>query len=99
MPVQAFIHLAAPNPILISIPTSIAHYAPVPGMSAYGISKAGNLKMMDYIAAENPKLHVVNVRPGIVSTEMNGDSSKEGQDEGLLHSRALRLLERGLIKA
>ena len=79
---QVFLSHAAPNAILLSISTGIAHFAPMPGMSAYAATKVANTKMMDYFAAENPSLHVVNVQPGVVSTEMNdGNDSIVAQDE------------------
>ncbi len=51
-------------------------------MSAYASSKAANAKLIDYVAAENPKLYVVNVQPGVVSTEINQGTSMVGQDDG-----------------
>jgi len=81
--IQAFLPLATTDAILISISTGIAHFAPMPGMSAYAASKAANLKMVDYVAAENPHLHVVNLQPGVIITEIQkSDSMIEGQDDG-----------------
>jgi len=79
--VQAFIPLAAPNAVLINVSTGIAHFAPIPGMSAYASSKAMNTKLIDYVAAENPQLHVINLQPGVVDTEINVDTSMKGQDD------------------
>ncbi|KAH6999370.1 hypothetical protein EDB80DRAFT_687486 [Ilyonectria destructans] len=79
--VQAFAPLAAPGATLVNISSGIAHFAPMPGMFAYAATKAAIIKMFDYVAVENPGLHVVHVQPGVVSTEINADSSMVGQDE------------------
>jgi NAD(P)-dependent dehydrogenase (short-subunit alcohol dehydrogenase family) len=73
--VQAFIPLSAPapdshEPTILSIATS-THVAPLPSLGNYMVSKAANHKMMDFIAAENPNVHVVNVCPGVIETEMS----------------------------
>lgn len=79
--VQAFVPHAAPGSMLFNISSGIAHFAPMPGMFAYAATKAATIKMFDYVAAENPGLHVVHVQPGVVDTEINVDSSVKGQDE------------------
>jgi NAD(P)-dependent dehydrogenase (short-subunit alcohol dehydrogenase family) len=71
---QAFTPLAAPGAKLINVSSSIAHWAPlaeVKGVWCYAAVKLAALKMMEYYAAENPGVHVVNVHPGIVGTEIN----------------------------
>lgn len=80
--VQAFLNSATPSPMIINISTCITHMAPMPGVSGYATSKAANLKMMDYFAAENPHLHIVNVQPGTVTTEMSEKAQVEGKDAG-----------------
>ncbi|KAH6995553.1 hypothetical protein BKA56DRAFT_650426 [Ilyonectria sp. MPI-CAGE-AT-0026] len=79
--VQAFVPHAAPGSMLFNVSSSVAHIAPIPGMFAYAATKAAIIKMFDYVAAENPGLHVVHVQPGLVDTEMNVDSPVKGQDE------------------
>jgi len=81
--IQAFMPLAGPEPVLLSISTASAHFAPMPGFAAYSASKAANLKMVDYLAAENPQLHVVNIQPGWIPTEANGMRA-EAPDVGML---------------
>jgi NAD(P)-dependent dehydrogenase (short-subunit alcohol dehydrogenase family) len=78
--IQAFLPLAAQDAILISVSTGLAHIAPVAGMSAYSTSKAANLKMLDYFAAENPGVRFVSLHPGVVDTEINEGTSLRGQD-------------------
>jgi NAD(P)-dependent dehydrogenase (short-subunit alcohol dehydrogenase family) len=79
--IQAFVLHAAEHATLLSVSSAIAHMAPIPGMFAYAISKAANLKLLDYFAAENPHIHVVNLQPGVVETEITEGSSVKGQDD------------------
>jgi NAD(P)-dependent dehydrogenase (short-subunit alcohol dehydrogenase family) len=78
---QAFMPLAGPNPIILNISSCLANITPVPMVSAYAITKAAALKMMEYLGAENPHLRVVNIQPGWVPTDMNGHQS-EAPDVG-----------------
>ncbi|OCT46918.1 putative oxidoreductase [Cladophialophora carrionii] len=73
--IQAFLPLASSGPdgsapMILNIGTG-THMAPIPGIGPYMVSKAANHKMIDYIATENPKVHVVNVCPGVIETEMS----------------------------
>ncbi|KAK3678626.1 hypothetical protein LTR78_001924 [Recurvomyces mirabilis] len=79
--VQAFLPHAGPRPLIINISTALAHFAPMPGASGYGTSKAANLKMMDYFAAENRSIHVVNVQPGTVTTGMSAQVGVKAPDQ------------------
>lgn len=78
--VQAFVPLAVARPTIINISTALAHMAPMQDSSGYGITKAAQLKMMDYFAAENPHLHLVNVQPGGVDTELSAQAGIHGPD-------------------
>ncbi len=69
---QAFVPLAGPQPLVIHISTAVAHFRPMAGASGYAASKAAALKIMDYFAWETPEIHVVNVQPGWVPTDLNG---------------------------
>lgn len=80
--VRAFLASSAPDPMIINISSGIAHIDPIPAFVAHGSSKAAALKMMDYLAAENPQLHVVNLQPGGVSTEMSAQIGISGIDAG-----------------
>lgn len=68
--IQGFLPRSAPKPTIISVSSCIAHMSPMPNVGGYAVSKAANLKMFDYLAAENPELHIVNLQPGTVATEM-----------------------------
>lgn len=39
-----------------------------PGMSGYNASKIAQIKVMEYLAAEQPKVFAVTVHPGICDT-------------------------------
>lgn len=82
--IQAFVPLAAPNAQLFNISSGIGHIAPWDGVMTYAANKAAIAKMFDFVAAENPSLHVVNIQPGVIKTEINADQMVEGQDEGEL---------------
>lgn len=69
---QAFLPLAGPDPIILNISTCLVNITPVPMTSAYAITKAAALKMMEYLGAENPHLRVISIQPGWVPTDMNG---------------------------
>jgi len=87
--IQAFMPVADTEPTFLNISTGVAHLMPMPKMSAYAASKAANAKMVDYLAAENPHIHVVNTQPGVMFTEMHeGSSDFEAQDD----SKPLRSL-------
>lgn len=76
---QAFLPVASPSPMILNTSTGMAHVAPWPGAGAYPISKAAALKLTDFIAAENPHIHVVSIQPGWTPTELNG-YAKEAPD-------------------
>jgi len=47
-----------------------------PGMSSYSISKTASLRIMEYVAAENPNVTAVSLQPGVVKTDMVVDTFK-----------------------
>jgi NAD(P)-dependent dehydrogenase (short-subunit alcohol dehydrogenase family) len=83
--ISAFIPLAKPDATIINISTAIAHLFPFPGFSSYGATKLAGAKLLDYVAAANPGLRVVNVHPGqVTETEMSGKA--KGSELGDLNS-------------
>ncbi|RAH75085.1 SDR family NAD(P)-dependent oxidoreductase [Aspergillus aculeatinus CBS 121060] len=70
--VQGFLAVAGPDPVLLNTSSCLANIAPMPGVSGYAVSKAAVLKMIEYVAAENPYVRVVSAQPGWVATEVNG---------------------------
>ncbi|KAL4731487.1 hypothetical protein ACLX1H_000455 [Fusarium chlamydosporum] len=59
--IQAFIPLAAPGAKLFNTSSGIGHWQPndqVTGDFAYAAAKAAAIKLFDYVAFENPTLHV-----------------------------------------
>ncbi|KEF54563.1 uncharacterized protein A1O9_09005 [Exophiala aquamarina CBS 119918] len=69
--VQAFVPLAGNDPVIISTSTAAIHIAPIPMAVAYTASKMAVYKTFEYLAAENPELHIVQIQPGVVATEIN----------------------------
>ena len=59
--------IIAVNANIITLPAS----NPIAmGASAYVCSKIAQMKLLEYISAENPDLFVVSVHPGVVDTDM-----------------------------
>lgn len=79
--VNAWVPLAPPpqrveqgsGAVLLNVSSMMAHGAPTGANFTYSISKAANLKMIDYFAVENPTIHVVSLQPGIINTELGGE--------------------------
>jgi NAD(P)-dependent dehydrogenase (short-subunit alcohol dehydrogenase family) len=85
---RAFLAQApAEGAVLINITTGIAHVPPMfPGSSAYAAAKAGALKVFEYVAAENPRVGVYSVHPGMVDTDMNRKGGYPAMDDGMFAS-------------
>lgn len=79
--IQSFLPLAAPNAKLLNISSGIGHIAPLPGLVAYSVTKAAIVRLFDYVASEHPELHIVNIQPGVVVTDLNKVTGMPGQDE------------------
>lgn len=75
--VQAMLPLLAPEAKVFNVSSCIAHVI-VPDAWAYAATKAANIKLFDYLQAEHPDLHIVNVHPGVVNTEINANTQMEG---------------------
>jgi len=82
--IQAMLPLLADEAKVFNISSAIAHIRLMPHCWAYAATKIANTKMFDYLQAENPKLHVVNVHPGVVDTDINASTEHEavGVDDG-----------------
>lgn len=78
--IQGMFPLLAPKAKVFNITSGIAHISALPGVWAYAATKLANTKMFDYLQAENPDLHVVNIQPGVVETALNIESGFPGQD-------------------
>lgn len=75
--IDAMLPLLAPNAKVLNITSGIAHMDPLPGIWTYAAVKAANTKIFDYFQAEHPNLHVFNVHPGVVTTEMNTSGAQD----------------------
>src|SRR5438045_3517516 len=79
----ALLRHAAKDAYLLNISTGVSHMPAFPtGISAYAVSKAAAVKLFDYFALENPGIHIVNVQPGVVDTDMSHKGGVTGQDRG-----------------
>jgi NAD(P)-dependent dehydrogenase (short-subunit alcohol dehydrogenase family) len=80
---HSFLKHSGFHPVLVNITAGLVHIRPMPMMGLYTAAKAAQTKLIDYMAAENPQLHVVHLHPGMVTTEIGGpDSNIEGPDKG-----------------
>jgi NADP-dependent 3-hydroxy acid dehydrogenase YdfG len=69
---QAFLRTASKKSFLLNITTGLVHMpVMIPGMSSYVSSKLAAAKLFDYIASENPHVHVVHLQPGAIKTDLN----------------------------
>ncbi|KAF2730959.1 NAD(P)-binding protein [Polyplosphaeria fusca] len=62
----------------ITLPTSAP---PNIGASAYNASKTANVKILEHLATERQDLHVVNVHPGVVATDLMKLSGMVGKND------------------
>lgn len=83
---QAFLPHAAEGAVLIHSNSSMAHFKPWAGAGAYPLSKALSLKLMDYIAVENPQIRVISTQPCWTPTDLNGNAP-EAPDSRKSYSR------------
>jgi NAD(P)-dependent dehydrogenase (short-subunit alcohol dehydrogenase family) len=80
---RAFLRDAKPGSTLLHIATGMSHMpALVPGHSAYVTSKLAGAKLHECLAEENPAIHVVNLQPGVVVSDMSEKSGFPGLDYG-----------------
>ncbi|KAF2645211.1 putative short-chain dehydrogenase [Massarina eburnea CBS 473.64] len=95
--IQTMLPLLAHQAKVFLISSCIAHVSLMPSSWAYAATKIANTKMSDYVQAENPNLHVVNVHPGVVNTDMNASTEPEGVrvDDVDLPAHFLAWLESG----
>ncbi|OAP63731.1 hypothetical protein AYL99_02958 [Fonsecaea erecta] len=71
--VRAFIAVGSPTATVINISTAAIHVpaALVTNLSAYASSKLAALKVFEFVQSEHPDWHVVNVQPGVISSDIN----------------------------
>lgn len=68
------------NAGMIQIPAGVG---PAKGNSAYSSSKMAQIKMVEFLAAENPDMFIASVHPGIFATDLMTGGTSEEQKEGL----------------
>uniref|UniRef100_A0A4E9DU38 Cupin type-2 domain-containing protein n=1 Tax=Gibberella zeae TaxID=5518 RepID=A0A4E9DU38_GIBZA len=67
---QAFAPVLATNAYVFNTSSGSAHVKPVPTIWAYATAKLAAIKIFEYFQMENPELHVVQIQPGVIMTEM-----------------------------
>lgn len=73
---QAFLLVAGSDPTLLHTTSDMACMPAKPGWhgsGSYSVAKAAALKLIEYIAAENPHVRVISVQPGFIPTDLNGN--------------------------
>ncbi|KAL8650691.1 MAG: hypothetical protein Q9210_003684 [Variospora velana] len=76
------------NTAMVRVPAGVGWAT---GTSAYTSSKIAQLKLMEFLAAENPEVFVASVHPGVVKTPMlqaiadHEDGKGEKKERGSLH--------------
>lgn len=98
MPAKCFLPRASPGAAIIAVAAAtVLPLTMVPGLSAYLSSKLSLIKMMEYLAAENPSLFVATLHPGMVETEIfhksGGQADQLPMDTGTLY--VLQVIIRG----
>jgi NAD(P)-dependent dehydrogenase (short-subunit alcohol dehydrogenase family) len=75
---QAFFHRAQPGAAVFAVGAAGCVFPPQwTGLSAYMSSKAGQAKLVEYLAAEHPDILICSVHPGVVETAMKVKSELE----------------------
>jgi NAD(P)-dependent dehydrogenase (short-subunit alcohol dehydrogenase family) len=75
---KAFTPVAAPEPTVFYTATGNGHTPPMPMLAIYTLTKAAGVYLLDHYAVENPNVHVVNVVPGFIPSDLNGHHPAAG---------------------
>ncbi|MCJ1403612.1 hypothetical protein MMC11_006835 [Xylographa trunciseda] len=78
---QAFLRSASENPTFIMITSGaglIRYFGPASG---YATSKVAGMRLMDYLAGDNPNVRVYALHPGVVESDMNVKSGVTNAEE------------------
>ncbi|KAF4445472.1 hypothetical protein F53441_10814 [Fusarium austroafricanum] len=81
---QSFAPILATNACVFNTSSAMAHIKPIPAFWVYTTVKATVAKMFDYIQDEHPEWHVVQIHPGVITTEMTERFGVPGQDDAAL---------------
>ncbi|OCT48953.1 Estradiol 17-beta-dehydrogenase 11 [Cladophialophora carrionii] len=75
--IRAFLPVAPTNATIVNMSTAVAHVPTtmISGLSAYSSSKLAALRIFDFLQDEHPEMHIVNMHPGIIMSDLN---SKHG---------------------
>ena len=82
---RAFLsHAVAEGVSIINISAGFVHGPAQAPLSSYTCSKLAAAKLLEYVQAENPALHTVNVHPGVVESDMTRMAGFPGMDDAQL---------------
>jgi NAD(P)-dependent dehydrogenase (short-subunit alcohol dehydrogenase family) len=72
IPAEVFLPTANPShAAILALTTGVVFPPPIqPGLSAYIASKLALVKVIEYIAAENPSAFAAALNPGVIKTAM-----------------------------
>ena len=74
---QAFLRSASENPTFIMITSGAGLVRYFGSSSGYATTKVAGMRLMDYLAGDNPHVHVYSLHPGIVESDMSVKSGME----------------------
>jgi hypothetical protein len=86
--IQAFLPVAANNPIIVDISTCVVQMPAMASGSGYVSSKLASTKVYETAAAEDEHLSVVHIHPGVIYSELNVKSGITAADDGMFHAVA-----------
>jgi NAD(P)-dependent dehydrogenase (short-subunit alcohol dehydrogenase family) len=90
---RAFLRDAKPSSTLLYVTTGMAHMPTlVTGHSGYVTSKLADAKLHEYIAEENPDIHVVLMQPSVLVSDMSQKSGFPGLDDSKFKTSFLPFL-------
>ncbi|MCJ1439508.1 hypothetical protein MMC27_008902 [Xylographa pallens] len=78
---QAFLRSAVENPTFIMISSGAGLMRYSGPKSGYATSKVAGMRLMDYLAGDNPHVNVYTLHPGIVMSDMAVKSGAASEDE------------------
>lgn len=82
--IQAFLTVASKTASVLNIAAGASHVPYLPGFSGYVTSKLAAAKLFDYLHYEHSGFFVLNLHPGIVKTEIEGNPNALAFDDSKL---------------
>ncbi|KAF9776776.1 hypothetical protein IL306_004971 [Fusarium sp. DS 682] len=82
--IQCFAPVLTENAHVFNTSTGMVHIKPMAKGWAYTTVKAAAVTIFDYLQDDNPQWHVVQIQPGVISTELNERFGIVSQDDPAL---------------